>query len=269
MDFKKKLSLWLVSERTIMFVILFNAIAIFLYSVPSVPHVCKHLFLWVDNLCAIYFLIEVITKIRIRSFKLFWLRAWDRFDFFLVVITLPSLFEAFIPLRFLPILLCLRLLRLLRFLKILKFIPNSIMLIAGLKRALKASLGIVLCLLILNIIFSLGATILFGSKAPELFGSPFSSMYHMFKVFTIEGWHEIPDQLVQQGGSESWIFGVRAYFIFAVSIGGLLGLSLANAIFVDEMTIDNNMKLEKLVRELTKEVRHLRDEVSSNNDANE
>ena len=35
------------------------------------------------------------------------------------------------------------------------------------------------------------------------------------------------------------------YFAFIVLIGGIFGMSLANAIFVDEMTIDNNAKVEE------------------------
>lgn len=50
----------------------------------------------------------------------------------------------------------------------------------------------------------------------------------------------------------------RGYFVVAVLIGGILGLSLANAVFVDEMTIDNTRTLEAQVAELTAELRALR-----------
>ena len=251
----------LVSERTIMFVILLNAIFIFIYSFPQIGTTAKKTLLILDNLCAIYFVLEVVLKIRMRSFRLFWRRAWDRFDLILVLITLPTFVEPFVPAHYQQALVSLSLLRLLRFLKLMRFIPNSVMLIAGLKRALKASIGVGLCLFVLNIIFALGATVLFGKTAPELFGDPWIAMYSMFRVFTIEGWNEIPAQIVAYGGSPEWIFTIRAYFVIAVSTGGLLGLSLANAIFVDEMTIDNNQKLERLIRELSQEVKELRAEV--------
>ena len=53
---------------------------------------------------------------------------------------------------------------------------------------------------------------------------------------------------------------VRAFFAFAVATGGLLGLSLANAVFVDEMVKDNNDDLLERVDELQAEVLALRDE---------
>ncbi|MBW2278695.1 MAG: hypothetical protein JRF63_14485 [Deltaproteobacteria bacterium] len=50
----------------------------------------------------------------------------------------------------------------------------------------------------------------------------------------------------------------RVYFVMAVIIGGIIGLSLANAVFVDEMTMDNTVKLETKVDKLLDEVRALR-----------
>ena len=57
------------------------------------------------------------------------------------------------------------------------------------------------------------------------------------------------------------ILCVRAYFIFSVLVGGILGLSLANAVFVDEMTIDNTRDLEQLVESLRDEIREYRKEL--------
>jgi len=155
--------------------------------------------------------------------------------------------------------------------KLLKFIPNSEMLIQGLKRALKASIGVIMSLFILNLIFALGATILFGhiNGAEPYFGDPLNSMYTMFKIFTVEGWYEIPDQLIENIPEKTnWmIFLIRSYFIVSVGTGGLLGLSLANAIFVDEMTLDNNMKLEELIGELTEEIKELKSQIQSQSDS--
>lgn len=261
---KKLLSEWWFNENLIISVIIINSISIFLYSFPDLSKTYGLTLIIIDEICAIYFLTEVILKIKILGFSKFWERAWDRFDLILVIITLPALIEPFLPPdRFIHLIASLRLLRLLRLLKLLKFIPNSDMLISGLQRALKASIGVILCLFILNVIFALGATILFKNTAgaEEYFGNPFQSMYTMFKVFTVEGWYEIPDTLSANEVSGWKIFMIRAYFILSVGTGGLLGLSLANAIFVDEMTLDNNMKLEEMIGELTQEIRELKEEL--------
>lgn len=47
---------------------------------------------------------------------------------------------------------------------------------------------------------------------------------------------------------------VRGYFVLAVPAGGTLGLSLVNAVFVDELTADNNDRLEQMVSYLRKEL---------------
>jgi voltage-gated sodium channel len=48
-----------------------------------------------------------------------------------------------------------------------------------------------------------------------------------------------------------------------VLIGRILGLSLANAIFVDEMMMDNTHTVERKVDALTEEVRRLRDDLKA------
>jgi hypothetical protein len=81
--------------------------------------------------------------------------------------------------------------------------------------------------------------------------------------------HEIPAELEERGRSDgrvadprSFAVAVRLFFVAAVFIGGILGLSLANAVFVDEMMMDNTADLERKVEALTDEIRALRDELS-------
>jgi voltage-gated sodium channel len=58
------------------------------------------------------------------------------------------------------------------------------------------------------------------------------------------------------------VAGTRAFFVAAVLIGGILGLSLANAVFVDEMMMDNTEILEHKVNALAEEVHRLRDDLT-------
>ena len=83
----------------------------------------------------------------------------------------------------------------------------------------------------------------------------------MFRVFTVEGWTQIPDGIAAAAGSDVWTVVARLYFVAAVSIGGILGLSLANAVFVDQMTSDNTDPLQERIRLLTDEVHALRQEI--------
>ncbi|MEL6548167.1 MAG: hypothetical protein AAFQ82_26305, partial [Myxococcota bacterium] len=107
-------------------------------------------------------------------------------------------------------------------------------------------------------ILALGATFLFRELAPELFGNPLTSLYTMFKIFTLEDWYLVPDLLAQRSGNPWMATLARVYFVISVLVGGILGLSMANAVFVDEMTLDNTDALEEKVDALRDEVASLR-----------
>ncbi|MFK7906638.1 MAG: hypothetical protein AB8B69_16020, partial [Chitinophagales bacterium] len=49
----------------------------------------------------------------------------------------------------------------------------------------------------------------------------------------------------------------RLYFVFVVLTGGIFGLSITNAIFVDEMTIDNTVVLEEKIDKLQEQINKL------------
>ena len=55
----------------------------------------------------------------------------------------------------------------------------------------------------------------------------------------------------------------RIYFVIAVTVGGLLGISLANAVFVDEMTMDNTDELEAKIDRLLEQVAKLEAEIKA------
>ena len=203
----------------------------------------------------------MLIKVREHGFGTYLGNGWNRFDFLVVIISIPVLLRPFIDLPDTGIILTLRLGRLFRLFRVMRFIPNREHLYTGIKRALRASVGVFLAILLLNIILALGATELFGEFDPEHFGNPLMSSYSLFQVFTVEGWYEIPATIAAAADAQGkpWM-GVlaRLYFLGSVTVGGLLGLALANAVFVDEMMEDNNDELEQKVDTLTEEVRALR-----------
>lgn len=229
----------------------------FLDEFPAIHSATRGILFWIDYACTIYFLLEATLKIRAGGFRGYWAIPWNRFDFIVVLLSMPSLLAPLIDVHAFAIFLVLRVGRLFRFFRIFHFIPNANKIFAGVGRALRASVGIFAALFILNFSLAMGGTMLFGKIAPEHFGTPLRSAYSLFKVFTVEGWYEIPDALEEKGISESLIWVVRGYFIISVLTGGILGLSLANAIFVDEMTIDNTLPVETMVGNLHREMNQL------------
>jgi len=151
-----------------------------------------------------------------------------------------------------------------KILRLATFLPRMNSILSGLGRALKSSIFVLIALLFLNFIIALFTTHIYGDLEPKLFGDPLKSSYNIFKIFTVEGWYEIPDNLVEDYPNKPAelqklnpkLFAAlsRFYFIIVVLIGGIFGMSLANAIFVDEMTIDNNDAIETKMDLLMKKI---------------
>jgi voltage-gated sodium channel len=130
----------------------------------------------------------------------------------------------------------------------------------GLVKALKDSVPIFSGFFILILVVSLFNCALFKDIAPQFFGTPWDSIYSTFRLCTVEGWYEIPDSLAVSL-SPGQIAGVRIYFVIILILGGIIGLSLVNSIFVDAMVSDNNDELEKEVKELNDKIDLLTDEI--------
>jgi voltage-gated sodium channel len=205
------------------------------------------LLLIIDSLFTLLFLIEALVKIRMHGFSKYWSDGWNRLDFILVALALPScinIFGEYFPGT--SILLSLRTMRAFKAFRMLKFIPNIDSLLNGIKLAFKASYIVAIGLVVLLLVFSIVTTFLFGNAAPQFFGNPALSVYSIFRLFTIEGWYEMPEAIAVNGGPTVAVMA-RIYFSFLLFMGGIIGMSLVNSIFVDAMAADNNDEvLEKL-----------------------
>ncbi len=269
MGFLNRMNGFIISEAVVVFMITLNAAALFLDAFPTIRE-NTHFFFWIDYACVIYFVAETCLKMAILDHDEYWDSNWNKFDLFVVMISIPCLLSPLYDVKGFSAILILRLGRLIRFFKLLRFVPDGQRVWLGVLRALKASVAVFLALLLLNIVFGMGATLLFGHVVPEKFGNPLISCYSLCKVFTVDGWVELPDAVVAKSASATLAFFARVYFLFAVILCGVLGLSLANAIFVDEMTSDNTARVESMVGLLQKELHNFREANQKNrHEANE
>jgi voltage-gated sodium channel len=259
----------LVSDRLVMTVIVLNATALVLHEMAPRGSAMRAFWYWIDYVCVVFFLVEALIKIRRDGWRRYWANGWNKFDFTVVVVSLPALLGPFFDVSRFALILILRLGRLFRLFRVLRFIPNLDHLVTGVRRALRASIGVFLALLLINLILAVMATLLFRDLDPEHFGDPISSGYSIFQVFTVEGWNDIAENLETRAAETKstnpklLIAGTRIFFVAAVLIGGILGLSLANAVFVDEMMMDNTEILERKVDSLSEEIRRLREDLKT------
>ena len=216
--------------------------------------------LWFEAADAVFtllFLFEAWAKISRMGWRAYWAKGWNRFDFVVLIVALPSLASPILEQTYATnAILALRSMRLFKSFKMLRFIPNIHKLLAGIRLATRASLLVFIAFIVFLIIFSILSSTIFGNIAPEYFGNPAISVYSIFRLFTIEGWYEFADAIAQNG-SAGWAFFARVYFSILMFLGGIIGLSLINSIFVDAMAEDNNDEVLEKLRRLEEKIDQL------------
>lgn len=213
-----------------------------------------------DIIFTVFFSIEIIVKIKEFSFKSFWSSGWNRMDFILVAFSLPSavIFITGYSISDISVLLAIRMLRLLRIFRIYHFFPNINQITKGFLRALKQSRAILLSFAIIIVITGLLNCALYKNIVPEYFATPFDSIYTIFRLFTTEGWYEIPDA-ISASTSPFWGNLSRIYFCIILCAGGIIGLSFINSVFVDAMVEDNNDDVKDKLKDIEKQLDELKE----------
>ena len=148
------------NERIILTAIVLNTIILFLGGFwPN-----SLLFDLSDAAFTLIFVCEAIAKISKYGWKNYWQSGWNKFDFIILLIALPSLAGPFIELSMgTNAILALRSMRLFKSFKMLRFIPNIQKLLKGLKLAVKASLLVLLAFIVMLVIFSILSSTIFGN----------------------------------------------------------------------------------------------------------
>ncbi len=245
------------SERAMLTAIVVNAVIIFALYFPQFKQ--SHPWLEVfDQLFILLFLIEAIVKLYVYKPRAYFQAFWNRFDFVIVLGSLPALLVHYIDIPNTSLLIILRLFRLVRIVRFIRFVPHLNQVLGGLARALRASVFVLAALVFLNLMIAIFTCHFFAELDPDHFGDPLSAAYSIFTLFTLEGWYEIPARITKSVEHPVLIGLIRLYFIAVVLIGGIFGMSLANAVFVDEMTMDNNQAVESKIDDLKAEVAELK-----------
>lgn len=244
-------------ENLIFVVILLNSVVIFLQA-------CGYesmTFYVLDAVFTVLFIVEMAVKHYVLGARGYWSDGWNRMDGVLVLLSIPSLIAWVIPVMGanLSVLLVMRLLRALRFFRLIHFFGEKGMrqLARGFTRAMKASSAVLAAFFLIIVIFGLINCGLFGHVAPEFFGTPLRSIYSVFRLFTLEGWYEIPDSICDESAPTLTLIAVRLYFSMLLIAGGIIGMSFINSVFVDAMTEDNNDDVKEQLRRLEEKVDEL------------
>lgn len=245
------------NDNIILGVIILNSITILFGAFDNLTSSQLKFITSIDNVITIIFIIEMIAKLLEFKLRGYFSSNWNKLDCILVLLSIPALISWIFDLSLsnLSFFLIFRVLRVFKSFRFLKFVPGITDLIRGVQRALKTSIVIILGFCLYIFIIGIFSTYLFQKIAPEHFSNPLASFYSIFKIFTVEGWYEIPEQIA--ANTEGLIsFFSKLYFVFILVTGGIFGLSLVNSIFVEAMLSDNtddiSHKIDKLESKLDK-----------------
>lgn len=244
-----------IDDKPVLAVILLYAVVLFLEECKvAVPFL-----LYIDIFCTLFFIAEMVVKLVTFTPRGYFKSPWNIFDFVLIVISIPSVVSLFTPVTSLSLdsLLVLRVLRAFRFFKTIHLFPDFSYISKNFLKALKKSSSIFVGFAIFLFIFAMVNTSLFGESSPGLFGTPIESLYTTFQIFTGEGWNEIPIEVARN----MKVFPaavIKLYFSIVLVLGGIIGLSLVNSIFVDAMVEDNNDSVEKRLESIEEMLREIK-----------
>ena len=230
-------------QRTIITLIVINAVTLGLETYPSVMDVAGAFLEALDTIVLAIFVVEIASRIIAHGAR-FFRDPWSIFDFIVVGIALvPSANELSV----------LRALRILRALRLLTMVPHMRRVVGALLAAVPGLSSIAVILLLLYYVFAVIATNLFGERFAEWFGSLGNSMFTLFQIMTLEGWAEIA-QKVGEIHPHSWIF-----FVIYILVTTFTMLNLFIAIIVSAMESEHQAEQEKVVSAVI----HATDEVTA------
>jgi voltage-gated sodium channel len=251
------------NEKFILGLIILNSVILFVGGYPKSP-TANFILSIADHFITALFILELAIKLKTYGRKCFFSSNWNRLDFILILLSLPAFIAFLFSLNIVDFsfLLVFRILRVFKAFRFFRFIPDVGKLVSGVQRAIKASLFVLSGFFIYIFIIGIFSHYLFHGSGSDYFRNPLISLYSIFKIFTIEGWFEIPEQ-VSSNYSELGSFFTYLYFVFVVLSGGIFGLSIVNSIFVDTMVSDNNDELEKKIDSLDSKVTEILTKINS------
>jgi voltage-gated sodium channel len=217
-------------ERTIVTLIVINAIVLGLETSPTVVSYFGGAIRLIDNVILAIFVVEITLRILAYG-RAFWRDGWSLFDLFVVAIALIPATGGFAVLRSL---------RIIRVLRLISTIKSMRRVMGGMLAAIP-SMGAVIALLVL--IFYVSAVVttkLYGADYPDNFGTLGDSFFSLFQIMTLEGWADNFVIPVMQKHPYAWIF-----FIIFMLVTSFTVLNLFIGIIVDAMQSEQESELSQ------------------------
>jgi voltage-gated sodium channel len=216
MGLREQVGDWLekpIVQRTIISVILLNAVVLGLETSVTVMGRFGTLIVLIDKICLAIFVVELLLKLFAHGFR-FFRNGWNLFDAFVIgVAVIPGGEQS---------LSVLRALRVLRLLRIISVAPSLRRVVEGFVTALPGMGSVFLLMSIIFYIGSVMATKLFGAAFPQWFATIGHSAYSLFQIMTLESWSMGIVRPVMEVYPYAWAFFVPFIMMTTFAVVNLL-----------------------------------------------
>ena len=222
-------------ELLIAFVILVNACALAILTMPDLEFGVRTACEDIDQICFSIYVFELLLRILSYGTKpwKFFGKGWNIFDF--IVIAVSPIFSGQTAV--------LRLLRLLRLVRIFRFLPEVRVLTTSIVRSLPPLMSLAVLIFVALFMYGMLGHYLFGIKDPENWGSITRAMTSLFILLTLENF---PNYLEAGVAISPWALPYFLSYVFVIVftvLNVLIGVVL-NA--MDEAREENRQrKMEK------------------------
>jgi voltage-gated sodium channel len=207
-------------ERFIIAIIVLNAITLGLETSQGIMAEYGPVLTLIDHVFLGIFVAELALRmVALRS--RFWRDPWSWFDFAVVAIALVPATGEFAVMRAL---------RILRALRLVTAVPSIRRVVGSLLSAIPGMSSIIILLLLINYVFAVMATKLFGAEFADKFGTLGASFFTFFQIMTLEGWSGEVVRPVMEIYPWAW-----AFFVPYIVLVTFMVLNLFIGIIVDAM----------------------------------
>jgi len=228
-------------EKTIIGIIIANAIVIGLETSPGLMARFGHFFEIFNVVVLLIFIVEAALKIMAEFPRIdrYFRQGWNIFDFSIVVVSLLPAVGQFATAA--------RLVRILRIARLFTAVPELRLIIGALLRSLPGMLHIVMLLAVLFYIYGVVGFYLFHTVDPTHWQNLGLSLLTLFGVVTLETWVDVM-KAVLPVYPWAWV-----YFISFIVVGTFMFVNLFVAVVINNLSDAKKEILEQIVESPTKE----------------
>jgi voltage-gated sodium channel len=224
-------------ELVIAFIILVNAVALALLTMPEIDPETRNTLSELDKFALYIYLVELIMRLVSygkRPWE-FFRQGWNVFDFTIVVLSFGIFTGETIILR---------LLRIFRLIRIFRFLPEVRVLTSSVVKSLPPLMSVGVLIFLALFIYGMAGVYLFGEQLPDSWGNITLALTSLFILLTLENF---PNYLEEAVAISSWALPFYLSYIFIVVftvLNVLIGIVL-NA--MDEAREENKERKRKMI----------------------